>query len=131
MPYEGWEIYTYTDEITPRILEKIKSELKHRFSDQAWLYGENRRETAIIHRLTQTEIKIRFGEFTFQSEEDPEDRETFHVKLESPFFGYRGDNTHWMLRDEVYHRLPWKKRAFLLADGSRTPIARRITLKTK
>mgnify|MGYP001081139761 CR=1 FL=1 len=129
--YEGWEIYTYTDKPSQRALEKIKAELKRRFSGQEWLYGENRREAAIIHRITQTEIKLRFGEHIFQSEEDPADREIYHVKLEAPFFGYRGDNAHRLLRDEVYHRLPWRKRAFLLEDGARIPLARRTTFKTK
>jgi len=85
MPYEGWEIYAYADKVSQRVLEKIKAELKRRFSDQAWLYGENARESAIIHRLTQSEIKVQFGEYTFQNEQDPADVETFHVKLEAPF----------------------------------------------
>ena len=105
--------------------------MKRRFSGQKRLYGENRREAAIIHRITQTEIKIRLDEYTFQSEEDPEDKETYRVKLETPFFGYGGDAPHRMLRDEVYHCLPWRKRAFLLEDGARIPLARRTTLKTK
>jgi len=59
--YEGWEIYTYADKITPRAFEKVKSELKRRFSGEGWLYGENKLGPAIIHRLTQSEVKVRFG----------------------------------------------------------------------
>ena len=129
MVYLGWEIYAYTRKPDS---EQVKTQLKHRFSDNEWLYGENSHESALIHRATQTEVKISLGEYAIGDESDEsEDQTVYRLKLNSDFFGYRNDTIHRRLLKQVLDRLPWKKRAFLLEDGTRIPWSRTTILKMK
>jgi hypothetical protein len=127
--YLGWEIYTYTKRPNN---EKIRTELKHRFSGSEWMFGDDDYESVLVHHITQTEVKITFGEYTFGDESDESNgQEMYRLKLSSGFFGYRNDALHRRLLKEVLDRLPWKKRAFLLDDGTRIAWGRTTILKMK
>jgi len=127
----GWEIYAHKGRVSNRKRPQIKSELKKRFSNKEWFFAENNHKTVIIHDITKSKVEVIFQEGEHSAEEDLEDVKIYGIVLKSIFFGYRNEDSHKKLFEEVFRRIPWKKQGFWLGDGTRIPMRKIKKLRMK
>jgi hypothetical protein len=123
MPYAGWKIFTYQDEL--HVLQEKTSKLelsetiKLRFDDKDWMVAANPSGLLLTHVPTQFEVKVTIHGWELPIEYDTGlVTETYLVLLESDCLAWKHiEADHKRLMSDVLDRLPWRKAAGYLEDG--------------
>jgi hypothetical protein len=127
--YFGWEIlaYTGTNHQEP-LIEKVKQ----RFSGDGWDFVECDNRFFIHYNSVESDVEVVFKEIKYSNEESRK-TEKYKITFKSACFSFRtkGEVNHQQLCETVFSRIPWKKRGFLIKEGNRFPILRKIRLRLK
>ena len=127
--YYGWEILAYTGIDTQ---EPLMEKVKQRFSGDGWVFNECDQRFFVHYCSYNSDVEIIFKEINYLDKEIKK-TENYKITFKSPYFGFRwsDENNHQKLCNMVLSRIPWKKRGFLLKEGNRFPIPRKIRLRLK
>jgi hypothetical protein len=121
--YEGCKIYAHVGKINDQKINDFKTEIKYWDPKDEWSF-ENDDRTIIHHETSDSIIKV-----TFNGE--PTDLEVsmglskYGVVFESYVFGWKNDYHHQEICQEIYKKIRWQKRIFLLTNKGMKPFKNR------
>lgn len=119
MVYHGWEIYAYKGTLDKNRLTSI---LRKHFSDEEWLFVEDRGKIGILYKPMNFEVEVTFFDENSDFAEKPENAKKCKVLLKSRLMGFRDidEERHKKFYEEVLRRIPrWKKVGYWLEDYER------------
>lgn len=128
--YVGWEIRARNRKIPKAEEPAIRYKLRTWFDSENWDFSENNHEIAIY--ANGHKINVSFQKFKYTSERNGK-TETYYVKFESVFFGWRphDERAHRELYEKTIQKIRWGKQGFWLQDNTQIPISRARTLRMK
>jgi hypothetical protein len=131
--YCGWRIYAHVGEVANSEVPILKMKVKGWF-DTEGLECENEDSYTIsfYHKSAESYVQVTFRP-QLTNVETTLGLDRFGVVFKSDFFnwGLRSERLHQQLRDEVSHRIPWRKQSYDVVDHKWIPVRRRHILRWK
>jgi hypothetical protein len=131
--YDGWRIYTHVGEVANSEIPILKMTVRGWFDPEKWEYEDKDSYTiSFCHESTKSEVIVDFRP-QFTSMETTMGLDGFGVVFKSNFldWGWRNERLHQQLRDDIWHRIPWQKKACDWIDSKLKLVSKTRILRMK